>query len=165
MSHTPTCAKSNQPTKEITCPKWTASKWKDQILHIFSHSLHACKWLFSLHFFFFSEMQRYSGIKAHWSDTFSIQKKKRWIQRTLCNHRLTYDTDVKSCDDVRLSGEFWGEGVTMEEIMGDVWGVRPRLVLHHCLEWGMSCEMEEKAETMKLLPQIENLSHTHTRKH
>lgn len=34
--------------------------------------------------------------------------------------RLTYDADVKCCDDISLFGEFRGERVTMEEIMGDV---------------------------------------------
>ena len=86
---------------------------------------------------------------------------QRWRGSIFHNKRLTYDTDVESCNDIRLSGELWGEGVAAEQVMGGVWG--PRLVRHHCLRWGMSCEVEQRSQTIKLLHQIEiENTHIHT---
>lgn len=98
------------------------------------------------------------AFNARWNKKNAFMK--RWRPSILRNERLTYDTDVKSRHDVRLSGESRGKRVATEEIMGDVWRVLPRLILHHCHQRGMSCEVEEKAETMRLLPQIEKSSHT-----
>lgn len=81
--------------------------------------------------------------------------------------RLTYDTDVKGSNNVRLSGEPRGERVTVEEIMGDVWRVRPRLVLHHCHQWGMSCKWRKRLRQwncflkLKTLHQV-NRTHDYT---
>lgn len=36
------------------------------------------------------------------------------------NSPLTYDEDVEGCDDICLSGEPRGEGITAEEIVGDI---------------------------------------------
>lgn len=113
----------------------------------------------------------------HWCEVWLLQhlvsySVKRWNKHLemkrfffcFCfnNKRLTYNTDVKCCNHVCLSGEPRSEGVTTQQVMGDKWGAWPRLVLHHCHQWGKSCEVEGEAETMKLLPEIENCSYTGT---
>lgn len=50
--------------------------------------------------------------------------------------RLTYDTNINSCYNICFPGEFRGERVITEEIMGDVRGVRLRHILHPCRQRG-----------------------------